>query len=366
MANPNRELDVHMGTDGQNASCSFCHVPKDASGEGHHSFIGSHYTEAESAETLSCDRCHTASPHKTNDRLNQHTARVACQTCHIPAFARGGRATKMSWDWSTAGRLTAEGKTFVTKDAHGDPTYDSQKGTFVWQSDVTPEYIWFNGDVDYVTIDDVIDPQQTLRITNPGGNIADSKARIYPVKHFTGKQPYDAGAKTLAVPHLFARGTNDMDAYWKSFDWNRSLTAGMSAVGKSYSGQLGFIETEMFWVQNHMVAPKEKALACIDCHTPRGRLDFAALGYAADRAAQLQTMAGFEIGGVKADHNAAKVEVRWQGTPGKSYKVQSSQDLKQWSDAQGGQLGPVTSSTELIWSEASASASRYYRIIRTP
>lgn len=366
MANPTREVDVHMGTDGQNATCSFCHVPKNAAGEGHHNFLGSHYTESESVETLSCDRCHTSAPHKNNDRLNQHTARVACQTCHIPAFARGGKATKMSWDWSTAGQLTAAGKTFITKDANGDPVYDSQKGTFVWQSNVVPEYTWFNGEVDYVTIDDVIDPQQRLRMTTPGGSIADLKARIFPVKRFTGKQPYDAGKKTLAVPHLFARNTNDVDAYWKSFDWNRSLTAGMAAVGKSYSGQLGFIETEMFWAQNHMVAPKEKALNCTDCHTPRGRLNFASLGYAADQAVKLQTMAGFEIGGVKLDRATAKVELRWQATPGHAYKVQSSQDLKQWTDAPGGQFGPATTTSELNWNEANTSAPRYYRIIRTP
>ncbi len=49
------------------------------------------------------------------DKLNDHTDKVACQTCHIPSFARGGVATKMSWDWSTAGKLTPEGKPFVTK-----------------------------------------------------------------------------------------------------------------------------------------------------------------------------------------------------------------------------------------------------------
>ena len=34
-------------------------------------------------------------------KLNQHTDKVACQTCHIPQFARGGVATKMNWDWSS-------------------------------------------------------------------------------------------------------------------------------------------------------------------------------------------------------------------------------------------------------------------------
>jgi len=292
LTNPTRELDVHMGTDGMNQGCSFCHVPKDGQGEGHHQFVGSHYTQPETANVLSCSQCHSEAPHKNNDRLNQHTAKVACQTCHIPAFARGGKATKMTWDWSTAGKLTAEGKAFITKDANGDPIYDSQKGTFTWKANVVPEYVWFNGEVDYTTVDDSVDPQKVLAITSLKGSPADPKARIYPVKRFTGTQPYDAGLKTLAVPHLFPKNTNDTDAYWKSFDWNKALTAGMAAVGKTYSGQLGYIATEMLWVQNHMVAPKEKALKCSQCHTEQGgRLDFAALGYSPERVAKLANSA---------------------------------------------------------------------------
>ena len=153
---------------------------------------------------------------------------------------------------------------------------------------MVPEYVWFNGDVDYVTIDDQVDSQKVLRITSLQGSFGDAKSRIYPVKRFVGTQPFDAGLKTLAAPHLFARGTNDVDAYWKSYDWNKALAAGMATVGKTYSGQLGWVDTEMFWVQNHMVAPKEKALQCSDCHTQQGgRLDFAALGYSAERVARL-------------------------------------------------------------------------------
>ncbi|TAN57215.1 MAG: cytochrome C, partial [Rhodospirillales bacterium] len=34
-----------------------------------------------------------------------------------------------------------------------------------------------------------------------------------------------------------------------------------------------FIETESMWAINHMVAPKEKALGCVECHAKVGRLD---------------------------------------------------------------------------------------------
>ncbi len=35
---------------------------------------------------------------------------------------------------------------------------------------------------------------------------------------------------------------------------------------------MGFVETEMSWPITHMVAPKEDALKCEQCHTKVGRL----------------------------------------------------------------------------------------------
>ena len=47
----------------------------------------------------------------------------------------------------------------------------------------------------------------------------------------------------------------------------------MAAAGKPYSGKFDFIETVAMWPITHMVAPKEKALACSECHAKGGRLD---------------------------------------------------------------------------------------------
>ena len=55
----------------------------------------------------SCESCHGSTPHD-RQKLDDHVDTLACQTCHVPAFARGGVATKMWWDWSTAGRLDAD------------------------------------------------------------------------------------------------------------------------------------------------------------------------------------------------------------------------------------------------------------------
>ncbi len=79
-----------------------------------------------------------------------------------------------------------------------------------------------------------------------------------------GKQPYDTVNKTLVVNHVFG---DDDTALWKNYDYAKSIKAGMDYAGLPYSGKFGFIETRMNWFTTHMVAPKEKAVPCHDCHT---------------------------------------------------------------------------------------------------
>ena len=51
-----------------------------------------------------------------------------------------------------------------------------------------------------------------------------------------------------------------------------------------YSGKDGFAPTEMWWPLSHMVATKDKALQCTDCHGENGRMNWSALGYDGDPA----------------------------------------------------------------------------------
>jgi hypothetical protein len=46
----------------------------------------------------------------------------------------------------------------------------------------------------------------------------------------------------------------------------------MKDSGAPWSGKFDFIHTEMSWPITHMVAPKEKALGCAQCHSSPGRL----------------------------------------------------------------------------------------------
>lgn len=299
MTNPSRELDVHMGIDGANMTCVDCHRSTEP-GATAHDLVGSRYSKPNPDNWL-CEDCHSPTPHwNTDDGIyyNAHTGRVSCQACHVPHFARGGKATKMTWDWSTAGIKNTNGATLQIKDTFGNITYDTMKGSFTWASNVVPDYVWFNGNVIWTELNDPINATQTVVINQLQGAKNQGRARIIPVKRFTAVQPYDMVSKTLVIPHLFPLNASDTNAYWKGYNWLNAINAGMAAVGQTFSGQLGWVNTEMYWVQNHMVAPKEQALTCQDCHANNGRIPFAQLGYESNRVARLQNLSLI----VGADH----------------------------------------------------------------
>jgi octaheme c-type cytochrome (tetrathionate reductase family) len=279
LRNPGRYLDVHMAKDGLNFSCGECHKTTG------HEVPGSRYAPTAGNEKAdahmrgkpdgnpaTCQACHTNAPHKQNARLNTHAVKIACQTCHIPEFARA-QPTKMMWDWSTAGKLDKDGKPFKLKDPAGHDAYDSKKGDFRYESNVIPEYIWFNGRVDYTLRETKIDPNQTLRINTFHGSPDDGASKIWPIKRFVGKQPYDVGHNQLLVFHTYGK---DDSALWSNFNWDKAIEFGMKEIGAEYSGKYAFVSTEMSWPITHMVAPKSDALRCEQCHAPQGgvgRLD---------------------------------------------------------------------------------------------
>jgi octaheme c-type cytochrome (tetrathionate reductase family) len=277
LVNPDFTLDVHMDADGLDFSCTTCHETTD------HEIPGSRYS-MDLDQWKGCESCHADDPHAF-EVLNRHTDRVACETCHIPEYARGDIATKMTWDWSTAGQFNADGSQIITIDEFGNIIYHTLKGDFTWKENVTPEYVWFNGNVSYTLLGDTIDPTSIVSINEFEGNIDDAEAQIWPVKRFVAIQPYDSLNNTLVVPHLF--GADDT-AYWGNFDWNAAIETGMDYMDLPYSGEYDFVETEMYWPITHMVAPAIEALNCADCHVEQdGRLDFVALGYTEEDAYRL-------------------------------------------------------------------------------
>jgi len=263
---PSDALDVHMG--GMDFQCTTCHTTEDHAIKGR--LLADNYT-IDPAEQVACTDCHAADLHE-DERINAHVQTVACQTCHIPAFAVKD-PTKIEWDWSTAGQD-------IPEDHY---TYLKIKGNFVYDDNVTPEYLWSNGNLSYrYILGDKIDPSQPTYIDKPAGDIEDPKALIFPFKRHTTNQPYDSVNEYLLQP--ITAGEN---GFWTNFDWDNAFRLAEPITGLEYSGQYGFTETLMYWPITHMVQPAANALQCNDCHSTNGdstsgRLNWEALGYPGD------------------------------------------------------------------------------------
>ncbi len=254
LLNPASTCDVHMGVDreGMDFRCQDCHKTRN------HMISGRSISVPAVEGDLSCEYCHTDEPHikeanLVSYHLNEHSQHVACQTCHIPIYAKCN-PTKTEWDWSTAGQDIKP-----LKDKYGKPTYNKKKGSFKWKEAGKPVYRWYNGTVQRYLLGDKIDDDGVTELTLPIGSKNDPASRIYPFKIHKGKQISDAVLKRLIAPKLWGE-------YWKNYDWGKAAAVGMKEAGLEYSGEYEFVDTVMYWGITHEVLPKENALSCANCH----------------------------------------------------------------------------------------------------
>ena len=196
---PRERLDVHMGQ--HQMLCIDCHKTDQ------HQIMGrSISVSVDNDNRVACTDCHAERPHQ-DQRINAHTSSVACQTCHIPQVAIR-EATKTHWDWSAAGQ-----------DLEEDPhAYLKKKGSFIYESRITPEYYWFDGTADRYLLGDKIDPGTSTALNPPRGDIDDPDARIWPFKVHRGRQVYDTRNDYLLIPKTVGEG-----GYWAEFDWDQAL-----------------------------------------------------------------------------------------------------------------------------------------------
>ena len=282
-----RDFDVHMGTDGADFACVACHAAKkDVAGDlVDHGIGGMPYHSTDEGDMQTCEDCHgdRANIHAGSQVemvLNSHLT-LACQTCHIPAFARE-TSTKTEWYWADAGQ---DIEPVPVDPVTGRPTYDKKKGTFVWANNVRPTLRFFDGKWDRMMIN-VNDQYTTTPVVlgEPSADYTTPGAMIYPFKKMIGNQVADANNNTMLVPHLFG-GKGGPNPYWAQYDWNLALQDGAAYTGQTYSGQFEFVDTVMYLTVNHEIAPKEQALGlnanCGDCHIS-GVIDWTELGWTDD------------------------------------------------------------------------------------
>ena len=247
---PTGDSDVHVNAGLQ---CVDCHTT-----EAHKIAGGGYMIAQERPEVdIACSNCHTEAPHVggTAERLNGHTARVSCQTCHIPRIAQDP-------NWPTQ----------MTRN-YTQPTLNATTGLYGPKiekaSNVVPTYLWW--------ADRLMETPPT-----PVGSIEDEAARITPWKPISVTVPFDAATHT---PVYIKQGT-----YKIKGDLNAAVNAGVQASGQEYSGAWEPVTELMYFDLSHQVRPASEALGCADCHTPDGVLDFVALNYTSERAAMLQNL----------------------------------------------------------------------------
>jgi len=262
MRNPSPEVDIHMSPAGANLSCQACHQMQD-----HHVLgRGLDLRESDRPERMDClsGGCHSPTPHPTA-RLNAHTARVACQSCHIPRFAKV-ITTEVERDWTQPfwfqGMLLNQG---------------GFKPEEIRQGNVVPSYLWYNGTSYVYNLG-----QQPRRradgmyeLAAPYGSVHEGK--ITPMKeHISNSAMQDASGQMIPFSTF---------TFFTTGDFNRAVQAGQQYSG--LSGPWSMVNVHTYQTINHQVESSALALACGECHRSYSaagaptRLDLqGSLGYA--------------------------------------------------------------------------------------
>ncbi|CAD5373212.1 Cytochrome c [Rubrivivax sp. A210] len=308
LINPPLALDMHMSAaaGGANLSCASCHNVNGTDGRSSHRMRGRglDLRANDTPQRFSCESsgCHTATPHGavTNGAaLNRHTAKVACQTCHIPSFAKVvagvGFATEMARDWQAP---------------EVSQTACSGRGGWlpkeIKASNVRPTYKWFDGTSRVAVLGESLTgmPTRTVDATtaaqlgistgatayilgNPNGAVNTAAAKIYPMKEHWGKlarsttapgsasNPAGVPTNTL-IPH-------SVSEFFRTGSFCRSVASGLGqnpdtacGNGLNTAAPAGaeVVPVHTFQTINHGVEVAANALGaanqCGACHTDRG------------------------------------------------------------------------------------------------
>jgi hypothetical protein len=258
-----------MNTSGADLDCQACHVFQNHRVIGKGSDLRPTDDPARGSE-VSCLTCHTdkgtSTGHDTT-KINDHVARVACQACHIPVYAKV--ATEVHRDW----RIHHDGTPADGVSGPGHPHTDKQ-------SDLTPVYAFWNRLSDNALLDD--DASRTYDVkfgtyptSRPIGDVKDAASKLYPFKYKTAVQP-----KTIDDNRLIALDTFE---YLKtSGDVVTAVEKGLSNMnyGDNPVPAYEWVVTDTYQLLNHGINPASGALQCADCHGTTAQMDLQGeLGY---------------------------------------------------------------------------------------
>lgn len=257
---PPVEVDIHMSEQGLNFSCQRCHNSVE------HKILGRglDIRPSERMEIMTClsGGCHSSAPH-SNSRLDTHTSRVACQTCHIPTFAKLN-STEVERDWTHPN--WAQGL------FGGQGGYKPEE---IRDMLLIPAYQWYDGTSRVYVLGEVatLNANGQYEFGAPNGDVASPGAQLYPMKeHISNSARHDATG--VIIPHSTSE-------FFFTGDFSRAVEKGMELSGMQGSWTLVQIHT--FQTINHGVEPTYNALKCGQCHESYSggpeRMNLQALGY---------------------------------------------------------------------------------------
>jgi len=323
----NPRWDVHAAA---GLDCIECHTT-----EGHYIAKGTHTTTMMANDLpeveVACAGCHTEAPHSEDkewaDFYNDHTEKIACQTCHIPSLQEDN-ATYRDFNapmfeehpgiyvYTDIKKETEPGKGIVYAWWNGDATFlgnpigDNPNGKNLYRF-YNPTHIW----PEYADFDYAAWYEQVMRPIAQNGR----PSKIYGMKLFNGKQHIDLQNITpfggMYLPY-------NLPTYYKTGDPGKAASVEMGhpmmekmygwmfevymmdkfmefmdADGwntDSYEDAKNLRHVEARWIPqdalleaSHAIR-REGALTCDRCHSPSGVMDFKALGYDDDEVASLQ------------------------------------------------------------------------------
>ncbi len=281
--------DVHAAA---GLSCVTCHVTehhKIAKGQDESDMVANDLPDV----PVTCSKCHGDNPHpgKIGRILNEHTSKIACQTCHITQVSgivseNWGKPVKDDIN----GQYSELSKYDKIPSIHGlyVPTDVIVKGR--------PSYIWRVANKDDEKNAQSWMAFETSNINTPG-------AKIYPVRGLAQIMLFDKKLKMWQAPGMaFLKDNPQManfplllapnrEVYNKTGDVKAAIDAGMKpyeAMGLKWSGEWMAMQVPgtSYISVNHGV--KKVGLSCSDCHSTNGVMDFKALGYTPQQVKALE------------------------------------------------------------------------------
>jgi hypothetical protein len=317
--------DVHAAA---GLACIDCHIT-----EGHLIAKGTHTTTMMANDLpgteVSCEICHSSTPHRADaewaDMYNEHTAKIACVTCHIPSlhpdnatmrdFSEPEREPSGLYIYTDIGKETQPGRGIKYAWWNGDATFlgnpigDNPNGKNLYRF-YDPQHIW----PEFASFDYAGWYERAMRPLAKKGR----PSKLYAMKLFNGKQhidlqnmgPFGGMYLPYNLPVYYTTGDPDaaarkeeekpmmrmmygslfkfymMDRFMSYMDIDRWNTAAYADVVAGRKSEPRWIPTDALLEISHAIR-RTGALTCQRCHGPDGVLDWRALGYTEDEVASL-------------------------------------------------------------------------------